>query len=41
MCMYTTILTPLLLVRGAAMAAAVIQVHEQGLVQLAQMVIRP
>ena len=33
-------LTPLLLVRGA-MAAAVIQVHEQGLVQLPQMVIRP
>ena len=32
-------LTPLLLVRGA-MAAAVIQVHEQGLVQLPQMVIR-
>jgi hypothetical protein len=38
--MSTQVLTPLLLLRRAAMAAAVIQVHEQRLVQLSQMVVR-
>ena len=39
--MHAYTLTPLLLLRAAmAMAAAVIQVHEQRLVQLPQMVIR-